>query len=580
MNCPNCSAEVPNDAQFCHNCGAAIPQPGEGQPLRARISRRLVLTAAGAGALAIVAAAIAAVLLVVQPFGGGDGGEDRGQVSDTGTFTPPTPTPSPPTPATEFVEIIAYVGTDGNVWTINPDGDNASQVTTNGDNAQPAWSPDGKKLAYIENRRYVHLADADGSGDERVPLRDDCADLWQRSARVTRIQFTSDGRGIRLGIDWGGVTNQFICHLVLDDSVSPLATVQGDEFGVTLKDARIVFTRSGQGCAWMYVIGPREANERQVGPTMGVGCTFEPEELSVYPYAPTWSPDGRTIAFYGVDLAARTSSVYTLDARDTASAQFRLEAGPASSLEGGALGLAWSPDGRFLAYEKAGSVWVLELAAGTTRKLVDGSNPAWGRVPSDLVPQPTPTPEPDISVPKPASCPVGDASFCDFVYQIDAALALGDISLIVSRTELTAHTCGNFADLEGPPLQGFSPFICEGQPRDAVPECVDWTHTGVAHPYYGCLAREEYVQELRSVSYTPTETSGNVAVIGIDLGCPDSGCQGTLFLRDATKPLSGDPLIDGGVSLTAVPRDGGWAISGGACCLPFLYGGYPEFSWQ
>ena len=505
---------------------------------------------------------------------------------------PPSPEPSPtvePTPTatrgdTEFTELIAYIGNDGNVWTIDPDGANARQVTRDGDNAQPAWSPDGKILAYIHNRSYVYLAEADRSEYERVAVRAGCANpiqnleswgLWP--VRLTRIQFTPDGDAVRLGIDWGGIINQFICHLTLDDTAPTLPTVHGDEFGVNPKDGGIVFTRSGQGCGWMYVIGPREANERQVGPTMGVGCTIEPEELSVYPYAPTWSPDGKSIAFYGVDFTSRISSVYTLDARDAASAQFRLEAGPASSLEGGALGLAWSPDGRFLAYEKGGSVWVLELAVGATRKLIDGSNPAWGRVPSDLVPQPTP--EPDTSVPKPASCPVGDASFCDFVYQIDAALARGDISLIVSPTELTAHTCGYFTDLEGPPLQGFSPSICEGQPREAVPECVEWTSTGVAHPYYVCLTKEEYAHQLTSVPYTPTESSETVAVVGISLGCGDFGCRGTLFLRAPMKPLLGDPESDNGVFLTATEAGTGWVVSGGGCCIPFLYQGYPEFSW-
>lgn len=519
------------------------------------MQRFIVIGMATAGALVLV------VTVALACSGGGD---------PAGVETPP-------------IELIAYTGNDGNVWTVTTDGANARQVTTNGDNSQPAWSPDGSTLAYIHARRQVYLANADGTDERQVPLRDHCAEPFGRyglgAARLTRVQFTPAGRGLRLGIDWGGIINQYICHLPLDAETPAVPAVNGDEFGVNPKGGGIAFTQSGQGCAWMYIVDADSENRGRIGPTMGVGCTIEPEELSVYPYAPTWSPGGRTIAFYGVNLAARTSSVYTLDAGDAASAQFRLEAGPASSLEGGALGLAWSPDGRFLAYEKGGSVWVLELAAGATRKLVDGTNPAWSRVPSDLVPQPTPTPEPDISVPKPASCPVGDASFCDFVYQIDAALDRGDISLIVSPTELTAHTCGYFADLEGPPLQGFLPNICEGQPREAVPGCVEWTLTGVAHPYYGCLTKEEYGQQFTLVPYTPTESSETVAVTGINFGCGDFGCRGTLFLRDPTKPLSGDPEFDNGVFLTATEAGIGWVVSGGGCCIPVLYQGYPEFGW-
>ena len=510
------------------------------------------------------------------------GGEDRAAVLPATPQPSPTPTVGPTPGDAEFVELIAYVGPDGNVWTVNTDGTDATQVTRNGDNAQPAWSPDGSTLAYIHARREIYSANADGTDERQVPLRDHCAEPFGRyglgAARRTRVQFTPAGRGLRLGIDWGGIINQFICHLPLDAATPALPTINGDEFGINPKDGSIAFTQSGQGCAWTYIVDADGGNRREIGPTMGVRCAIKPEELSVLPYAPTWSPDGEIIAFYGVD-GARTSRVYTLDPSDAASAQLMVEAGQVRDLQGGVLGLAWSPDGEFLAYEKDGGIWVLEMATGATRRLVDGTNPAWGRVPSDLVPQPTPTPEPDISVPKPASCPVSDASFCDFVYQIDAALARGDISLIVSPTELTAHTCGYFADLEGPPLQGFSPSICEGQPREAVPECVEWTSTGVAHPYYVCLTKEEYARQFTSVPYTPTESSETVAVVGISFGCGDFGCRGTLFLRDPTEPLSGDPESDNGVFLTATEAGTGWVVSGGGCCIPFLYQGYPEFSW-
>ena len=71
MYCTNCRTEVPEGSAFCQNCGAAISLPGASQQPRAAMSRRLVLTAAGAAAAAIVAGVVS-VFAIVQPFGGGE----------------------------------------------------------------------------------------------------------------------------------------------------------------------------------------------------------------------------------------------------------------------------------------------------------------------------------------------------------------------------------------------------------------------------------------------------------------------------------------------------------------------------
>ena len=71
MHCTNCGTEVPDDSQFCQNCGAQIPQRGI-EHARAVGRRRIVPALAIAGVLAGIAAALVVVLLVVQPFGGGE----------------------------------------------------------------------------------------------------------------------------------------------------------------------------------------------------------------------------------------------------------------------------------------------------------------------------------------------------------------------------------------------------------------------------------------------------------------------------------------------------------------------------
>jgi RNA polymerase sigma factor (sigma-70 family) len=346
---------------------------------------------------------------IVVAFLVGAGGSVGGWLALRSEESPPEPRQQPAEPAAvalaivptstagaAYVERIAYIGPDANVWTVSPNGRDASRLTANGDNGQPAWSPDGATLAYIHNRREVHLVRPDGSGDSVVSLSEECDQLVdipepQRSGlRFSRVRFTPDGKGLRLGVDWGGVANQFICHIPLDPAVPTLPTVNGDEFDVNAVDGRLIATLSGQGCASMDIVELDGKNRRRIGPTMGSGCTHEPEELSVYPYAPTWSPDGRKLAVYGVSLRENRNEVYVLDVEGNLPPRPLLSVSPPSDFQGGSLGLSWSPDGSKIAYEDEGKIWMVDSdGTGAPTAAAAGYHPSWGQVPNRLAPTPT-----------------------------------------------------------------------------------------------------------------------------------------------------------------------------------------------
>jgi hypothetical protein len=298
------------------------------------------------------------------------------------------PTVTPSSEPDEFTERIAFVGTDGNVWTISPDGTDSQRLTTDADNAQPSWSPDGDLLAYIHARREVHLVRADGSQHSIVPqsrIEGSCTSVigfLASGAWFTRVLFTPDGSGIRLGLDWGGVVNQFICHIPVGTSVAVLPVVKfADQFGLNPIDGSLAYTRSGQGCASILIADSDGEGEQQIGPTMGSGCSIEPVQLPGFPYAPTWSLDGERIAFYGFVEAG--GKIYVMDSQGAAPPQPIVSVSAPRDLQWGYVGLSWSPDGKRIAYEDEGGIWMTSSdGAGSPVRIADGYNPSWGRVPA------------------------------------------------------------------------------------------------------------------------------------------------------------------------------------------------------
>jgi Tol biopolymer transport system component len=94
---------------------------------------------------------------------------------------------------------------------------------------------------------------------------------------------------------------------------------------------------------------------------------------------PTWSPDGRHVAYVQSIESTSTSNLYVIDA--DGSGRRRLTRLPNAD------GPAWSPDGKEIAFEHAvergrgADIFVLELATGRLRRLtrtrVDESSPQW-----------------------------------------------------------------------------------------------------------------------------------------------------------------------------------------------------------
>ncbi len=259
------------------------------------------------------------------------------------------------------------------LWAVGVLGGPAIRISENA--VQPAYSPDGQQLAYLSfaveghwiayrrnlaNGRDTSLGTADWHtppvwiGNALALVRDGQVSLAARNEELrfprfpqrARVRLTADG-------DWAAWSDG--ASLWASARLAGTSRLLAGGARVT----SFVWAPDGRRLAYVTVA---ETAEPELWVVSIDGD--EPPRLLAQGQAelfsqPAWAPDGRTLAFSRTPLGAETSSASDIWLVSANGDELRPLPRMRNELEESSP--SWSPDGRYLAFHRAGDVWVLDV---------------------------------------------------------------------------------------------------------------------------------------------------------------------------------------------------------------------------
>jgi Tol biopolymer transport system component len=222
----------------------------------------------------------------------------------------------------------------------------------------PVWSPDGKRLAFLRAARgrggafEVWTLELDSGHERRVsgPIEVSTyverALSWSRNGRLLAVAGAPPSTLVVIAADGSGALSTLRTRPWRRPTSAP----------GWLPDGRLIIsTFVATDDREIVSINPDGSGRRVL--TRNRVADFEPSP----------SPDGREVAFVSLRRGRQLIYVRRANGRETPLApKLRWQASP-----------AWSPDGREIALDSRGQIYLVTPDGSAQRRLVRGSEPAW-----------------------------------------------------------------------------------------------------------------------------------------------------------------------------------------------------------
>jgi TolB protein len=259
---------------------------------------------------------------------------------------------------------IAYAvlqGTGKEIFIADFDGANVKQITQNHSiNLSPAWSPDGKRIAftsYLRRNPDLYLIDLNGKNFQRFSQYPglNVSPSWSPDGKQIALMMGMEGKSDIYLIDTNGRNPRRLTK-GYGNEASPTWSPDGES---------IAFVSDRSGSPQIYIMARDGSNVRRL--------TFE----GSYNTNPSWSPKGDRIAFCG--RVEGRFQIFTIGTDGSGLARMTNSGNNESP--------SWSPDGRYIAFSTnrtgASKIFIMNANGFNQRALTSSkggeSSPAWSK---------------------------------------------------------------------------------------------------------------------------------------------------------------------------------------------------------